>query len=57
MLFMGSTFNMLLSQRILTDVLREKTSQRTEVEKNWLHSQGKSLRNLILLSNLDFMRY
>ena len=33
MLFMGSTFNMLLSQRILTDVLREKTSQRTEVEK------------------------
>ena len=57
MLFMGSTFNMLLSQRILTDVLREKTSQRTEVEKNWLHSQGKSLRNLILLSNLHFMRY
>ena len=31
--------------------------ERIEVEKNLLHSRGKSLRNLILLSNLDFMRY
>ena len=29
----------------------------TEIENDWLHSRGKSLRNLILLSNLDFMKY
>ena len=29
----------------------------TEIENDWLHSRGKSLRNLILLSNLDFIRY
>ena len=37
--------------------LREEITQRTEVEKDWLHSWGKSLRNFVLLSNLDFMWY
>ena len=50
-------YKFIKSQRIWRDTLREETTQRIEVEKDWLHSWGKSLRNFILLSNLDFMKY
>ena len=41
----------------MIDVLRDETTQMTKIDKDWLHSWGKSLRNFIILSNLDFMRY
>ena len=39
------------------DILREEITQKIEVERDWLHPWGKSLINLVLLSNLDFMWY
>ena len=39
-----SLHSLILSQRILTDVLREETTQDTEVDKVWLHNWGKSLK-------------
>ena len=42
-------YKLIKSQRIWRDILRDETTQRTEVEKDWLHPWGKSLRNLVLL--------